>query len=380
MRSLPDCSGTTLVNYYVNGEYKHTKSIGMKSMSIVLFRIYDLYDNGCSYLTEDDLHLKNIIYKDTDDYNYAGRITSFEKSGFSDIDGVLRYYDGKGGYVKNDFFIGATKYMVSTDGEVLNAVNGVLSERTTDIIKNEFAKQDVELNLFQSFENTGLAFTNGEHVFAKGSTGNIPMPGALDAYTGGALIDYKNYRQSFKLVEEADGNRALYYHHSTANSDGGNDNYFNLHPGLNINFADEAGKGSVHDYYMSMDVKMGGANILDASLIQMVGRGDTTAWESLIMVSNMGGLYIRDIHKENLIGFLSEDEYTRISLATDKKTNKLYIYLNDILVTPDGVELFDKDYLNALNSKNNGVYEKITPQTAFTFEYDFLFCLFKKIR
>ena len=152
--------------YYVDGVLKHINYYAENIIEHQGFRIYNLYNNNTGGLAEDDIHMKNIVYNAINKYdNDTETITSFGKMpfGFITKNGITRYYDGKGGYMTDDFFIGSTKYMVGKDGEILNKVSGVLPQRSLDEIKKAFADQNIDLRFYQTFTN--WAYADGRNSF-----------------------------------------------------------------------------------------------------------------------------------------------------------------------------------------------------------------------
>ena len=371
------------------GEELDLKFVGYRDTSIVSdsmfirnFRIYHQYSgDNVALLKPDDLHIKNIVVSHTDDYNYLGNNSTvpFAKhpSGFITLDGITRYYDGNGGYATEDFFIGSNKYMVGNDGEILSMTSGVLPERSVSDIQKEFAKQRVELRFYQAFENTGLLTGEAtEYKYPETGTGNEAMRGELDYKGSGALINHKNYRGSYTLVTEADGNKALLFHNSakkyTTNADNktvedNSDTYLDLLSGLPNSYSHMA--GASHDLFVSIDLKMGGANVQQASVFAFVNRpynsegGKVMQAMNHIFIDRVGGIYLDDsCNPDKRVGFLSRDGYTRIAVATDRANNKLYVYINDVLVTPDGITLFSDSFITRSN-QYDATYGKFTPAT-----------------
>ena len=342
-------------------------------MHVRSLRFYNQYSNGkeetrpwnIENLKEDDLHVKDIVVKYTSAYNNLNNGgVPFAKNplGFAEYQGKVRYFDGKGGYAVEDFFIGTTKYMVGTDGEIINKIVGNLPDRSLTDIQEEFDSQGIDLRLYQSFENTGL-LTDGatKYEFPYGtSTANQQMPGALD-HAGGGSIYYKHYRSTFDLVTEADGNVALLHRAGTEQADN-NDNYFDIQHGLRKTHSNlDTGNGS-HDLYLSVDVKMNGSHIVGANLFTLLMRysGSSSFGRSVVELSEVGGIYLggNTYSPDTLLGYLSKDEYTRIAFSTDRLNNKFYVYINDVCVTPEGETLFTEGNVKTFNEKNtsNGLF------------------------
>ncbi len=230
-------------------------------------------------------------------------------------------------------------------------------KRTLAKIQAEFEKEGIDLKMYHSFENW-KTFDEGStttYTFPKGTAGNVDNWGVDADFTsnGDSCLRLSNYRQSYKIVTEADGNKALYFQDSPTD-EASKYNYIDLMHGLTDTFTNQKGD-AVHDLFISMDLKMGGKNVSEAALISLIYRpGGSAKAKSVIYLSPVGGLYTSDNYSpENLLGFLSEDEYTRVAVATDRLRNKYYVYLNDVLVTPSGLALFNDDDVKAMNDANN---------------------------
>ena len=385
------------------------------------FRVYPKYDGGIAELKVDDLHLKSIKVETVSDYNELAGLkgTPFAKNpkGFIEKNGILRYYDGNGGYATKDFFIGTTKYMVGNDGEIISKVSGALANRSFDDIKAEFAKQGVNVSLYQSFtgwpvNEDGIANFNSEkstpeYLLYKDSDANNntpPTTSSIKPYTDkqSVLVNaeagdasnlghggLKNWRDSYRIVTEADGNKALYFDWAPAtvvpsadnkNNETGagyasgdtkdeiadslanNDNFIDLGHNLPDSYKNQTGDGS-HDYFISIDLKMNDVNIQNCALFALIYRPEAyigASYNNIVSLTDNGGIYIsEDFGPHNLVGYLSQDEYTRIALSTDRVNNKFYLYINDVLVTPDGATLWSDTVIarmNEKNTRNNVVY------------------------
>ena len=412
---------------YVRDEYVHTRG----------FRPYIMYNTGAvASLTEDDLHLTDILVKFTSAYNHLGSAEiPFAKNppaGFIERGGVLRYSDGKGNYLTEDFFIGSTKYVVSNDAVIINKISGVLPERDLDDIRAEFGTQGLDVTSFNTFGNYPFAegasiynFLSENTVAAAGgytvpvlpagandtqkaeynnavaelktnllnagllsTASGTPLHAAtnmqvLSAYADlGNTLQIKNFRDSLSVRTEADGNKAMFYNWAPAtvvpsldNSNPKdnvadvtyhNDVFIDIYTGLPDSYKNQAGNGS-HDIFLSIDLKMNGKVIPGGSLFDAIYRpeaydyANNRTWLSL---SDVGGIYLLNNYgPDSLIGFLSSEEYTRIALATDRLNNKFYVYINDVLVTPSGVEMWSQnevDRMNTTNTRNTMVYTAAT--------------------
>ena len=316
--------------------------------------------------------MKDISFGTTSRYNKKEIPFAKQVKGFAEYDGVVRYYDGNGNYATEDFFIGTTKYMVGNNGEILSKISGSLPERSLDEIKTEFAKQGLDLRIYQSFEKQEALIPEGETAYEYPASGisNTQLYGAedLDHAASDALINYKNYAQSFGLEKDSKGNTALLFHKMESQKSSDNDTYLDLKHGLPRTFSHIPGDAT-HDLFISIDLKMGGANIASAALFGFVYRPKQNVWNaslnngeggyevksqglahSHIYLSEAGGIYASsNFAPDQLLGFLSRDEYTRIAIATDRLSNKLFVYINDVLVTPDGITLFTQAVLDELH-------------------------------
>ncbi len=230
-------------------------------------------------------------------------------------------------------------------------------ERTLTEIQTEFEKEGLDLKMFHSFEkwNTFDEGSTTTYTFPKGAADSAAASGVYADFTsnGTDCIRLSNFRQSYSVVTESDGNKALYFGYSDTN-DNSKYNYIDLMHGLSDTFSNQKGD-AVHDLFISMDMKMGGKNVSEAALISFVYRpGGSAKAKTVVYLSAVGGLYTSDNYSpENLLGYLSEDEYTRIAVATDRLKNKYYVYLNDVLVTPDGIALFNSNEVNEMNDAND---------------------------
>lgn len=185
----------------------------------------------------------------------------------------------------------------------------------------------------------------------------------------------KNFRDALSVVTEENGNKALLYSYApntvvyssdASGSDGiadalaNHDNFVDLVHGLSDSYSKQRGNGAF-DLFVSGDFKMNGVNVNPSSLYSLVYRPNNGGANelSLVRLSEVGGIYVSNSYNpDKLVGFLSENEYTRIAVATDRANNKFYVYLNDVLVTPNGEELFPQTIVDTMNSNNatgNGI-------------------------
>ncbi len=173
------------------------------------------------------------------------------------------------------------------------------------------------------------------------NTREVPLPYLKSTPPTGGTFDVKNYRQSLAINEE-NGNKSFYFGNAaTTEYINHNDNYIDAI--LNT----ESSRGN--DLFFSVDLKMGGKYISDLysddeSLFCFINRdinlntgkperhNTPTVW-----VSSVGGIYIdKNRSPESFVGYLSDTEYTSISLHVKLSENKYYVYINDVLVNPEG--------------------------------------------
>ena len=97
------------------------------------------------------------------------------------------------------------------------------------------------------------------------------------------------------------------------------------------------------NFYVSVDVKMGDT-IVQTIPFTFVSRKDadgnyassgTYTPTSLLYIDKDGTVRLGD--KGDVVGKISSDGYTRFSVSTDRTSGKIYAYINDVLVTPNGV-------------------------------------------
>ncbi len=246
------------------------------------------------------------------------------------------------------------------------------ADRTLAEIQTELGKVNYSLSAYQTFENWQFEGGATEYKFP---VANTFASAAVNADFKIGLDDQiclKNPKGgdngAFKVVTEADGNVALYLGSAPkVNSTEQTDNIIDFYHGLPDSFDKQAGNGS-HDFYVSVDFKMGGANISqnlgDNGLLGLLYRKGNGAGASIIptvTVSDNGVLYIGGTpDPDKLVGFLSDTEYTRIAVSISRGDNKFYVYINDILVNPEGAVLFTEELINAMNEgslkENDVVY------------------------
>ncbi len=203
------------------------------------------------------------------------------------------------------------------------------TKKSWESVKAALESKNFVPALYLDFEDQELGLVSKTE---KNSQGNIQYLTSINSpYISGKDIQLKNYRQSYSIIMD-DVNKALYLGNAE-NEDDNNDNYIDI---MNNGVA----RGN--DIFISVDLKMNGNHIASCnsseSLFCFINRDSgarfntTTVW-----ISKVGGLYTQNnFSPENLIGYLSDIEYTTVSLHVKLSENKYYVYLNDVLVTPDG--------------------------------------------
>ncbi len=230
-------------------------------------------------------------------------------------------------------------------------------EMTLEDINKEFAESNLSLAVYQDFDKWQMDEGSTEYVLPAESFVAI----GTNADVGGSLINVKNVKQVFSIRKEADGNKALYMGTASKGANN-NDNFIDIGFGLPHTFSSQQGNGT-HDLYISADFKMDGKNIIAPNdgifgLLYRINNG-TPSIINTVSVSEVGGLYIGGSQSpDNLIGFLSSEEYTRLAVSIDRLSNKYYVYVNGVLANPEGTVLFSNKVINDMNSNNqtgNGV-------------------------
>lgn len=244
-----------------------------------------------------------------------------------------------------------------------NVVQAKPADRTLASIQEEFTKAGLTLACYQTFQKWQFASGTTEYAYPK-STDAQGAATYADFKTGtDNMISHKNGKEAFFIKTESDGNVALYLG-SHAKESSGNDNYIDFSFNLPQSFENQKGNGS-HDFYASADFKMNGSNITQSmttglfGLLYRINDGGASIIPT-VSVTDVGGLYIgSEPNPDKLIGFLSDTEYTRVAISTNRATNKLYVYVNDILVNPEGSELIPESVVEAMNTgnkKNSVIY------------------------
>lgn len=250
---------------------------------------------------------------------------------------------------------------VGSDATQLRPVDRTLAE-----IQKEFGKASYALSAYQTFENWQFEAGATEYKYPvsnnfAGAANNADFRTGTDNQ-----ISVKNGKGgqngAFKIVTEADGNVALYLGAAakTPNSSEQTDNIVDFSHGLPKSFDKQEGNGS-HDFFVSVDFKMGGANITQSfstgllGLLYRKGNGAGADIIPTVTVADNGALYVGSSpNPDKLVGFLSDTEYTRIAVSISRGENKFYVYINDVLVNPEGEVLFTDELINAMNFTGEG--------------------------
>ncbi len=287
--------------------------------------------------------IKNFSAKFTGLYNtFTAPFVKHAYGFLKGADGVLRYYDGKGGYATEDFVLGNTKYIVDTNGAILDSYEVNKDMFTSTEIKagdrsymnviETLSLNNFTSRLYMDFEDqvTGLLpraeFSGTEEA---GNVTNVQTT-SMPSLKGGR-VEYKNFKHALGISEE-NGNKAFYFGYAPNTAVASENNNY-LDAILNI----EETRG--HDLLLSVDFKMGGKIIGETkdSLLFFINRDGAINATPTVWVSNVGGLYLdKNLSPNSLIGYLSDTEYTNITVHVKLQENKYYVYLNDLLVNPEG--------------------------------------------
>ena len=163
-------------------------------------------------------------------------------------------------------------------------------------------------------------------------SGGTVTVGKMNSPTGGR-IEYKNYKQAFSVNEE-NGNKSFYFGSAEKTIyTNHNDNY------LDAMLGSESTRGN--DLFLSVDFKMGGKNIITSSEYEsafcFINRDSGKHSTPTLWISAAGGIYLDKTYSpESLVGYLSDTEYTGISIHVKLSENKYYVYINDVLANPEG--------------------------------------------
>ena len=205
----------------------------------------------------------------------------------------------------------------------------------------DFEDQTAGVLAQSALDISGTKDSNTPKLNSDGETysgGLITVSSLASQYVG--RVTYKNYRQSFEIKEENE-NKSFYFgvaENTIYTSH--NDNYVDVMLGA------EAARG--HDIFLSIDFKLGAQQIGDSvqkeSLFCFINRDeDLDTGKSkrtdvpTLWVTNVGGLYLDStLSPESLVGYFSDKEYTSVSVHIKLSENKYYVYINDILVNPEG--------------------------------------------
>ena len=246
----------------------------------------------------------------------------------------------------------------SESGSLASQVSSITpADRTYEEVKEEFEKSKVTLALYQTFQNWAFESGATTHSFAAAADQKLAT-NAEHNVSDDAIIRAKNVKNAYSIKTESDGNVALYL--GSAASVSGGDNYIDLFLGLSNTYGNGQQGNGTHDFYVSADFKMDGPNIarcmdnngLFGLLYRVNGGGPSII--PTVTVGEDGALYIGGTAApDKLVGFLSDEKYTRVGVSINRSLNKFYVYINDVIVNPDGAELFTEEIVAKMNTKYN---------------------------
>ena len=246
----------------------------------------------------------------------------------------------------------------------------VTGNKSWESVNATLKAQGIDAYTYQNFENIpDSMFTDGvmdlpaEH---RGGWVGIPKDGEQMVATG---VNYtaanyypfetKNQKDAFSIKKESDGNKALFLGTGVrpASND---DNWFDIE-GFTI--------GQGNDILVSLDFKMGGDQVGAAnSFITFITRQATKPDGSmadlgrtdvnLASLTRDGGIILYDGGAATeIVGYLSKDKYTNLTVETDLMNNKYYFYIDGVLVTPNGLQFMSDSLITTIQGKANENYQ-----------------------
>ena len=196
------------------------------------------------------------------------------------------------------------------------------SETAGLIAQSAFNDSNAKVN---TDEDGNIIYFDKENQIPQYTGGTVTIS-KINSPTGGH-VDFKNYRQSFSINEE-NGNKSFYFGNAASTKyTNQNDNY------IDAILDSESSRGN--DLFFSVDLKMGGKYIADLvsdseSLFCFINRDkdkdtqkDKKRNTATVWISNVGGIYIdQNRSPESFVGYLSDTEYTSISVHVKLSENK----------------------------------------------------------
>lgn len=221
-----------------------------------------------------------------------------------------------------------------------------------------YAYQDFEDFAFEGTSDT-VSFENKNYWGSSIGTGI--MKGAY-SYASKYAFGIKNIRQVFTVKKES-GNNALYMGAATALTSE-NDTFLDYI--LKNQPAAAPAVAAGEDIYASIDLKMGSDLLKNVTLFSFVVRPNGGKWDSdVVGIYPDGGIYIdTNGNRSDVVGYLSKTEYTRVSVKTDITNNRFYLYINNVLVNPNGSQLISDKGLKHIQEKMGE--DKAAKDTALT--------------
>ncbi len=222
-----------------------------------------------------------------------------------------------------------------------------IGDKSYESVSAALARNRFTSHLYMDFENEtpgllaqaaiDISGTNTNNTITPNSDGKTYSGGSvtvskMNSPTGGR-VEYKNYKQAFSINEE-NGNKSFYFGSAAKTIyTNHNDNY------LDAMLGSESSRGN--DLFLSVDFKMGGKNIITSneneSALCFINRDSGRHNTPTVWISSVGGVYLDKTYSpESLVGYLSDTEYTSISVHVKLSENKYYVYINDVLVNPEG--------------------------------------------
>ena len=238
------------------------------------------------------------------------------------------------------------------------AIQSGAADRTLESIKSTLESSGLDLYVYQSFENIeDSKFTNGVltlPLLHRGEWVNIDENSVVETgidFVGGFgkagknPFECKHYRGDLSIRQEGDNN-ALYFGNGALVGNSNDDTWFDIE-------TDAVSTGS--DLLISVDFKMDGKTVNHAqdgnTLLTIITRNakGTDLGRTDIKILGLtydGGIFLWDNDKRTeIVGYLSDTAYTRVAVETDVRNNKYYVYLNDVLVNPNGCQLISDTVL-----------------------------------